>query len=596
MAITDKKRMDIKKPVSPQKQPMKISPLLVLIIIAAVITGTLIGFLLNQASKGTGNTSTTNTANKNTAVKNTNVTTNINTGANANTNTSTTVTTNAWNIAEKVSSPNLLPSTWSPTTGEDGEAEYYKVGTVKTTKYSGATVVMVTWYSEGPQFYPYFSYFLQLKDGTYVYPTKANAKASETPLAKIFPQKTVVDTSYDPEIPEAPKTITGPEDHQTLTLDETAVGFFSDDKLTVAFTDPAVGSVYWYGKKAYVASATSIGSIPITLRGGFTVRSPIGLAWVYRLKFDFFGGTTVDESQYSGVPSLTWTDGSANKSRYVVSKYGGCGVLNYADVADAVPMTSLKKVGAMSTGESVYEYIDSNATELKNHYSNTYQVVDGDTKVSYATFIASRPIIFVVDSFGRMVRMTNNAYAPMVECGKPVIYLYPEKTTNISVQLKPAGGFTKTEPAYGSGWNVVASPNGQLKNLADGKTYPYLFWEGRGGIYPEMDQGFVVAQQDVHTFLVTSLAKLGLNDQESKDFIEFWEPLMKDSPYYKVSFHGTDIMDQLAPLSISPKPDTIIRILMDYKPLDKKISLKPQRLGHIPRTGYTVIEWGGVLR
>ena len=47
------------------------------------------------------------------------------------------------------------------------------------------------------------------------------------------------------------------------------------------------------------------------------------------------------------------------------------------------------------------------------------------------------------------------------------------------------------------------------------------------------------------------------------------------------------------PLDITPNPDTIIRILMDYKPLDKKIIVKEQNLITSERTGFTVVEWGG---
>ena len=48
-------------------------------------------------------------------------------------------------------------------------------------------------------------------------------------------------------------------------------------------------------------------------------------------------------------------------------------------------------------------------------------------------------------------------------------------------------------------------------------------------------------------------------------------------------------------LIITPEPDTLIRIFMIYKPIDKKISIKEQELTHVKRSGYTVVEWGGSL-
>jgi len=94
---------------------------------------------------------------------------------------------------------------------------------------------------------------------------------------------------------------------------------------------------------------------------------------------------------------------------------------------------------------------------------------------------------------------------------------------------------------------------------------------------------------------VKKYQNLGLNEKESADFREFWESHMTKAPYYFVTFYGTNAMNTIAPLKINPKPDTVIRILMDYKPLLKPIVVKEQSLRSVPRTGFTVIEWGGVL-
>ncbi len=47
------------------------------------------------------------------------------------------------------------------------------------------------------------------------------------------------------------------------------------------------------------------------------------------------------------------------------------------------------------------------------------------------------------------------------------------------------------------------------------------------------------------------------------------------------------------PLEITPKPDTLIRINMAFKPLPIKIDVKEQVLPVAERNGYTVVEWGG---
>ena len=47
------------------------------------------------------------------------------------------------------------------------------------------------------------------------------------------------------------------------------------------------------------------------------------------------------------------------------------------------------------------------------------------------------------------------------------------------------------------------------------------------------------------------------------------------------------------PISINPKPDTIIRVLMIFKGLDNPIEVKEQKLIRPDRTGFAAVEWGG---
>ena len=61
---------------------------------------------------------------------------------------------------------------------------------------------------------------------------------------------------------------------------------------------------------------------------------------------------------------------------------------------------------------------------------------------------------------------------------KPVLYLYPEEETTVSVQLDYTGQLTTTYPAYGDGWTVTAHPDGTLTDPATGRAYYCLFWEG----------------------------------------------------------------------------------------------------------------------
>ncbi len=68
--------------------------------------------------------------------------------------------------------------------------------------------------------------------------------------------------------------------------------------------------------------------------------------------------------------------------------------------------------------------------------------------------------------------------SPGSTSAKPVIYLYPEEETTVSVQLDYTGQLTTTYPAYGDGWTVTAHPDGTLTDPATGRAYYCLFWEG----------------------------------------------------------------------------------------------------------------------
>ena len=80
-------------------------------------------------------------------------------------------------------------------------------------------------------------------------------------------------------------------------------------------------------------------------------------------------------------------------------------------------------------------------------------------------------------------------------CYKPVIYLYPEEETEVSVSLKPDGKLTCTYPAYNGGWTVTASPDGTLTD-GRGQTYNYLYWEGETHAQWDMSEGFCIKGED----------------------------------------------------------------------------------------------------
>jgi hypothetical protein len=386
---------------------------------------------------------------------------------------------------------------------------------------------------------------------------------------------------------ELPRTVVGAQPRQILGLNNPYPAyelFKLDPALAAVFYSPKLGQFY------ITTEAPSNSDNYWVRRNGLYVKAPDGSVAIYGLKPDFF-------DQADKVPQIIWSDGRNNTQEYVYHDIGGCGSYNLTSVVTSAEVKSadLQISGKNNKGDDIFLLKDPNHKLLKDLYDSSYFVPEGQSKLSYDQFLQSRPLFFWYDPFGRLVKFKNDKYQPLAECAKPVIYLYPQRREQVNVQLWPLGGWLKSEPAYNNGWNVIADPSGTLTNLADNQNYPYLFWEGRGGLYETPSKGFVVAQAEVSGFLDTKLHELGLNNKETADFKEFWLPYMQDAPYYFVTFMGNQTMDQLAPLAITPKPDTIIRVLMDFKPLGKPIPVQGYSIRTPERRGFTVVEWGGVF-
>ena len=177
---------------------------------------------------------------------------------------------------------------------------------------------------------------------------------------------------------------------------------------------------------------------------------------------------------------------------------------------------------------------------------------------------------------------------------KPVIYLYPEAETEVTVRLEYKGRLTCTYPAPDpdGAWHVTARPDGTLTDK-QGREYSYLFWEGASdGNPPDFSRGFVVRGSDTAAFLREKLAYMGLTPREYNEFIVYWLPRMQDNPWNLIAFQGKNYTDS-APLTVTPRPDSILRVFMAYRPLDAPVTVPPQELTPFVRKGFTLVEWGG---
>jgi hypothetical protein len=175
---------------------------------------------------------------------------------------------------------------------------------------------------------------------------------------------------------------------------------------------------------------------------------------------------------------------------------------------------------------------------------------------------------------------------------KPVIYLYPETATEVDVKLDYAGKLTCTYPKYQNGWNVIAEPDGTLKDVKTGKEYSYLFWEGESKVKYDLSKGYVVKGEDTAEFLQEKLAQIGLLPKEYNEFIVYWLPEMEDNPYNLITFQN-EVYTNSAVLTVNPKPDSVLRVFMAYKELERPIKIESPEITPFERKGFTVVEWGG---
>ena len=177
---------------------------------------------------------------------------------------------------------------------------------------------------------------------------------------------------------------------------------------------------------------------------------------------------------------------------------------------------------------------------------------------------------------------------------KPVIYLYPEKETDVHVELElTESELSTTYPKYNNGWDVVASPDGSLLNKADGTHHRYLFWDSTNcRTRFDFSKGFCVAGGDTETFLREKLTYMGLTEEEMNEFIVYWLPIMEHNAYNLIAFQSEAYTDS-AKLTITPAPDSECRIFMAFVPLEEAVDIEPQQLSTFERKGFAVVEWGG---
>lgn len=199
-------------------------------------------------------------------------------------------------------------------------------------------------------------------------------------------------------------------------------------------------------------------------------------------------------------------------------------------------------------------------------------------------------IMYLLAAFGSLGL---NIVFSIVKSFKPVIYLYPEDEEEVTVKLGKKENLTCTYPKYKDGWKVLAKPSGDLIELETGKELYSLYWEGKNNVKHDLTEGFIVEGENAASFLEEKLEILGLNSKEKQEFIIYWLPELEANKLNYIRFETKEQIDEDMPIEITPVPDTIIRIMMVVKKINKPLDVKEQVLTSVERKGFTVVEWGG---
>jgi len=191
-----------------------------------------------------------------------------------------------------------------------------------------------------------------------------------------------------------------------------------------------------------------------------------------------------------------------------------------------------------------------------------------------------------------MARMETSIEPVMVF--KPVIYFHTDQELAVNVGVDPVGEFTFTYPEIGNGWNGTLKTDGSF--VANGKAYPYLFWESNQQYsFKPSDNGFKIQRDEVITFLEAKCVELGFNEREKADFITFWGPKLSEHESLFVQFTIDEANNQFAELSVSPQPDAVKRVYIQFTEWSEVMEsyLQDKTFESLVSEGFTVLEWGG---
>ena len=268
------------------------------------------------------------------------------------------------------------------------------------------------------------------------------------------------------------------------------------------------------------------------------------------------------------------------------------------------------------TEEIVDNYKDDNSKD-DNSIKEFFENMDEDTVAFLLTFVISFVVILLLilnlkkrNPNGKAHRVLLvlfiiiytfiflNSIVVSIRSGsswkKPVLYLYPEEDIDVKINFKNEDILKTTYPKYNDGWEVHVKSDGSITD-ENGRGYYALYWDEEYNSKEDFSTGFYVKSEDSIKFLEEKLNEIGLTEREANEFIMYWLPIMEENGNNLVHFEFTKDREKTNKINIDPKPDSMLRLGIVIKKVDKKVKIKAQKLEHFDRVGFSVVEWGGTI-
>ena len=188
---------------------------------------------------------------------------------------------------------------------------------------------------------------------------------------------------------------------------------------------------------------------------------------------------------------------------------------------------------------------------------------------------------------GSCSNVSMSIYEP-IYVDAPNIYLYPEAPTATHVRIANPQDITLSDPPYHEhqGWWSIAHPDGQLLTKHGWKDF--LFYElVMDGRRFQRTEGWCASGKRAQLSIESAMAQYGFNAAEIQDFSDFWDaefPVTQDYSIYPQT-------EQLRRLSISPEPDSFLRVWFLVED-GCKAELTAPEIPPFEPVGFYATEWG----